>query len=258
MCLNKFHSLQRLSKFIHTEPPRSSFFYAFDTRVRGSNATFKFYKALDSILEGVPENQWPTLVEKARNVVCCRDMTKFGVFSQLHEVLFEALGFWYLQNVWKAENIQYIPESSACRTPDFVADIGNQKILCEQKTKNTSDVDDSRYYNSPSDPKPSTIPSLSRPTRESIDQILRRIVENAKSQIAVFQQKQIDYWGAERCCLIFLDLDTVYDNYFSPLLDPVQDVVDSIQSDLTVDVVAHHHQEGWVLVRKAKQVRLPF
>ena len=241
-----FSELPRFSllyKDIQQYSRKSSFFNSFANRIDSCAATFKFYKVLDNGLSWVPENQWEILVKKIHKVI-----NRKHEIREFHEVLYEALGFWYLRTIQNVDQVKYIPEKQT-RTPDFKACTQDITIFCEQKTKNTSDEDNKRYMDDLEKNKPQIVPDRSTPTLDSAKKLLNTIISNATEQLTGFELETQNKLSIKKILFIVLLVDTVYDSYFRPLIEPFQQALDTIYKGFDVEVLIYHHQVGWNLIR---------
>jgi hypothetical protein len=142
--LPRFYELKDLV----TDPGHAdAYFRDFEDRLRDPSC-FATFATWEKGLQALDPAAWAALKKKA--IPCVKQRDKRGRGSQqLFDVLTEASGYRYLKETEGCSAIHFIPESDS-PTPDLEGARDHERVLCEVKTINISDIEVSARRGPPS------------------------------------------------------------------------------------------------------------
>jgi hypothetical protein len=124
-----------------------AYFRDFEDRLRDPSC-FATFAIWEKELQGLDPVAWASLKKKATPYLKRRDKKGRG-WQQLFDFLGEASGYRYLRAFEGCSIVRFVPESSG-RTPDLEGVRDRERVLCDVKTINISEIEVSARRSPPS------------------------------------------------------------------------------------------------------------
>ncbi|MEJ1968466.1 MAG: hypothetical protein WDN03_07525 [Rhizomicrobium sp.] len=135
--LPRIYELRSLLR--HPQSP-NAYFQNFDLSLSDYPVKLKHFRDLEADLRGLDPAAWDHLKSRVAPLFEIRDAQRG--WQAAFDLLNQAKAYKHLRNAG-AIDIQFVPESQVAgqKTPDLEAVLGGQRLLCEVKTINVSDVE---------------------------------------------------------------------------------------------------------------------
>lgn len=135
--MKKFPLLKKISSLQFEE--EDSYFNSKYQELHRSGDFENFFGGYEEVLAELDETSWDYILEQTQKL--CTSKDKNGRWNVLFEKLNEVRGYAYLKSIG-FQNIEFIPPSTrnGIESPDLLGFSDLSKVLCEVKTKHSSDV----------------------------------------------------------------------------------------------------------------------
>lgn len=169
-------------KDLLTDPAHpGTYFRDFDEHLKNP-ACFATYAIWEENLQSLDSAAWEDLKARASSYLKHSDV-KGRKWQQLFNVLGEASGYRYLKELEGCSAVHFIPTANDDETPDLEGVRGHERVLCEVKTINISDVEVKARR------EPSVVRNVSDQLEDGFFRKLDSDIAKSKSQLESYEPK---------------------------------------------------------------------
>jgi hypothetical protein len=167
-----------LRDMAQSPPSAEAYFSDFDNKLQENPVRLKHFRDIEAELQGLDASAWSYLKAQLAPLLAVR-IEKRG-WQALFDKLNEAKGYNHLVSIG-CTNIEFIPVSSVNgqRTPDLQGALAGERVLCEVKTINMSEVEATRRTSG-------AVGSITLQLPDGFFRKLTSDIETAKSQMAAY------------------------------------------------------------------------